>query len=200
MRSLAFLLLPAALLGGCVTPSKAPDGRVQTTDQVNRSSVSGVATAPLRDINVLRTQIPPVLLEALADPYAKPDPLKCVQIVALIAPLDEALGPDVDAERSPDTEKGLISKGYDLAQNEVVGMAVDTAQDIIPLRSWVRRLTGAQQHDRLVRSAIVAGGVRRAYLKGLGETKGCKPPAAPFHFTDPPPVIEQTTKPKYPVR
>ena len=43
----------------------------------------------------------------------------------------------------------------------------------------MRRLTGAEQHDRYVRATIAAGGVRRAYLKGIGQRLGCRPPAAP---------------------
>lgn len=42
---------------------------------------------------------------------------------------------------------------------------------MIPLRSWVRRLSSAQQYDKLVAEAIEAGGVRRGYLKGVGEAK-----------------------------
>ena len=47
----------------------------------------------------------------------------------------------------------------------------------IPFRGVVRKLSGAESHDRLVQSAIIAGNVRRAYLKGLGEARGCMPPA-----------------------
>ena len=45
----------------------------------------------------------------------------------------------------------------------------------------MRKLSGAERHDKLVQAAIIAGFTRRAYLKGLGETKGCNPPATPSH-------------------
>jgi hypothetical protein len=73
------------------------------------------------------------------------------------------------------------------------------ASDVIPFRGWVRKLTGAERHDKLVQSAITAGAVRRAYLKGLGEAKGCNPPATPSHQLAGAPVIEQGFKPRYPI-
>jgi hypothetical protein len=64
----------------------------------------------------------------------------------------------------------------------------------------VRKLTGAERHDHLVQDAITAGAVRRAYLKGLGEAKGCNPPATPSHQLAGSPVIDQSMKPKFPIR
>jgi hypothetical protein len=66
---------------------------------------------------------------------------------------------------------------------------------MIPLRGWVRKLTGAERHDRLVQSAITSGNVRRAYLKGLGEARGCNPPATPQHR---PPAPKQDNVPGLP--
>ncbi|HEX5775342.1 MAG TPA: hypothetical protein VFX95_01555, partial [Caulobacteraceae bacterium] len=74
------------------------------------------------------------------------------------------------------------------------------AQDVIPFRGWVRKLTGAERHDRLVGQAIHAGQVRRAYLKGLGEARGCNPPATPIHKAQTPEPPKQTPEPAYPVR
>ena len=63
----------------------------------------------------------------------------------------------------------------------------------------MRRLSGAEQHDKFVQAAITAGAVRRGYLKGLGESKGCLPPATPSHVLAGSPVVEPG-KPRYPVR
>ena len=60
-----------------------------------------------------------------------------------------------------------------------MGTVKSTAEALIPLRNWVRKLSGAEQASRQVTRAIAAGIVRRAYLKGLGQAKGCPPPAAP---------------------
>ncbi|MFA7261630.1 MAG: hypothetical protein WC068_01295 [Caulobacter sp.] len=179
MRRL-FLIPAVALLAACATnsPGKAPasaSGRIQTSDQINRGSVTGAASSPMRDLNMLRSKIPPVLLEALEDPYERPRPATCSELIALLRPLNEALGPDIDEPSSPD-DRALIAKGRDVAGDTALGMMASAAQDLIPMRGWVRRLSGAEQHDRLVRAAITAGGIRRGYLKGLGEAKGCNPP------------------------
>lgn len=157
-------------------PPPDPANRVKTSDELKRESVEGAATAPLRDLNMVRAKIPEVLLQALEDPYARPPrSFKCSALAALVRPLDEALGPDMD--RVPVGDENLMDRGKSTA----LGAAADLASDAIPFRGFVRKLTGAEAHDRLVQSAIVAGNVRRAYLKGLGESKGCLPPATPSH-------------------
>jgi hypothetical protein len=58
----------------------------------------------------------------------------------------------------------------------------DATTDFIPGRGWIRRLSGAEQHSRHVQSAIQAGRMRRAFLKGTGMQRNCAPPAAPGWF------------------
>ena len=69
------------------------------------------------------------------------------------------------------------------------------------MRGWVRKLSGAERHDRLVQTAITSGHVRRAYLKGLGESRGCNPPATPQHLgaVKIEPAFKDR-KPRYPTR
>lgn len=185
MRRIAFLPLVLASLSaaGCTTSRADGSPRIQTTSQANQENVQGAASAPLRDLNVLRTIIPGVLQEAMADPYARPPALPprasrqahCDQLAALIQPLDDALGADLDTPSRD--EDDLLQKGRTTA----LGAAASLASDTIPFRGWVRKLSGAERHDKLVIAAITAGGVRRAYLKGLGEARGCEPPATPSH-------------------
>jgi len=189
-------------------PPPPPDSanQMKTSDQLKRESVQGAASAPLRDLNVVRAKIPAVLLQALDDPYARPPrTFKCAALIAMIRPLDEALGPDID--RVPVGDENLMDRGKSTA----LGVAGDLASDAIPFRGFVRKLSGAEAHDRLVQSAIIAGNVRRAYLKGLGESKGCMPPATPSHEraamkqaagTAGPqrPPSKSALTPKYPVR
>lgn len=181
-------------------PPPDPANQMKTSDQLKRESVQGAATAPLRDLNVVRAKIPEVLIQALADPYARPPrSFKCAALIAMVRPLDEALGPDID--RILPGDENLMDRGKSTA----LGAAADFASDAIPFRGWVRKLSGAEAHDKLVQSAIIAGNVRRAYLKGLGESKGCMPPATPSHeragaaqVVAAPPRSGLT--PKYPVR
>lgn len=201
---LALAVLAAGSLGAAACTTAPPHGaqKIETTKQAERDSVVGAAEAPLRDANLLRTKIPPVLLDAVAEPYALPDlPRKagrvevCHLLEALVAPLDAALGPDLDV---PVEKQGLARRGRDTA----MGFMATAASDVVPFHSWVRKLSGAERHDQLVQNAITSGAVRRAYLKGLGEAHGCDPPATPSHLRDgaTPPTQEVKLKPLYPIR
>lgn len=193
---------PAAKAPAPKSEPAKPAEPVRTSDQIKRESVEGAVTAPLRDLNMVRTDVPEVLREALANPYAKPPARwRCPQLAALVKPLDEALGPDID--RLPPGDEDLMDRGRSTA----LGAAADLASGAIPFRGVVRRLSGAESHDKFVQSAIVAGNVRRAYLKGLGEARGCPAPAAPSperrlaaQAAPPPPAPKSGPTPKFPVR
>lgn len=187
-------ILAAAALGGCMTTSaKAPE-RVQTTGQAERENLKGAVGAPLRDLNVLRTKIPAALLEALADPYYRPPgKLSCDELFIMIEPLDAALGSDLDTPRPGEAMR-------DRGKGTALGFVAGATSGAIPFRSWVRKLTGAEQHDSYVTDAITAGAVRRGYLKGLGEARGCPPPATPSHALNTAPMLDQTLRPRYPTR
>lgn len=178
-------------------PAKPPAEQVKTSDDIKRDSVKGAATAPLRDLNVMRAEIPELLLQAMADPYARPPRnYKCPQLIGLIRPLDGVLGIDIDRVNIEDQD--MMDRGKSTA----LGTAADLASGaILPFRGVVRKLSGADKHDRMMRDAITAGAVRRAYLKGLGEAKGCNPPATPSHERAGMTMSEKgTLKPQYPVR
>jgi hypothetical protein len=196
MRYAVPLLLSAAALalGGCMTTRSDGSPKVQTTNEANRENLKGVAESPLRDMNVLRTKIPPILLQAIADPYERPTSKGCAQLIVLLQPLNDALGADLDAPQ-PDRDD-LMGRGKSTAMDLMSG----AASDVIPFRGWIRKLTGAERHDRLVQQAITAGAVRRSYLKGLGEAKGCNPPATPSHQLAGSPAPDQASKPRYPIR
>jgi hypothetical protein len=195
-RTLSLFLLATAALAtaGCTTTRADGSPRIQTSSEANRESVQGAVASPLRDVNVLRTKIPPILLEAQADPYRRPYPATCESLIAEIRPLSQALGADLDEDAVD--EDDLLDQGRTTALGAVAGLA----QDVIPFRGWVRQLSGAERHDKIVQGAIIAGGVRRAYLKGLGEARGCNPPATPNHGREKPQVIQQELRPRYPVR
>jgi hypothetical protein len=157
--------------------------------------VESAAAAPFHDMNLVRSKIPPVLLAAISDAYARPAPLTCRTLAASVDELTLALGPDLDAP-SPG-EHTLEQKGGALS----LSLMHTAAESLLPFSGFVRTLSGAEQHDRLVIQAIVAGSVRRAYLKGLGETHRCFPPAAPRHLVGAvAPVEEDYSRPRYPIR
>ncbi len=186
MRSLLLIAVVLPLLAACASGSEPPPQKIQTTSEANKDGLSGAAAAPLRDMNVLRTKIPPALLEAMADPYARPPGKKitCDTLIMLVAPLDLALGEDVD-RRPPEDNEDLMDRGKRMAASSAFGAMASAAQDLIPMRGWVRKLSGAEKHDSLVQHAMASGAIRRAYLKGLGEARGCEPPATPQHLAKP---------------
>jgi hypothetical protein len=190
------LLLPL-LLTACVSTATDKDGTILTPSEANRAGLGSAVAAPLRDVNLLRTKIPITLLEAVAEPYARPKDRGCAGLTSEIRALNEALGPDFDTPESRARTKA-ISK--ERAEKAALGMVADTAQDVIPFRGWVRKLTGAERHDSLVSQSITAGQVRRAYLKGLGEARGCNPPATPTHLAVTPEPPQQAPEPAYPIK
>ena len=126
-----------------------------------------VAMTPITDLNLSRDEIPPVLITAALDPYASDELKTCKQIGAAIAELDAALGPDMDVYED---DRDRIAWGK-IASNAV--------GSFIPFRGIIREITGAADHRRDFQSAIYAGSVRRGFLKGLGQQKGCDYPARP---------------------
>jgi hypothetical protein len=170
------------LLTGCASRDpEAIDGRARTSSDAGRTNLTSAMESPLRDVNLVRTKIPLVLLAATEKPYAKPRPQSCAVLAAMIRELDVALGEDLDAPVTEDSVS-LMDRGSTAA----IGYLAGAASDLIPFRGWVRKLTGAERHDKLVVAAIEAGAVRRAYLKGIGETRNCRPPAAPYRAILPP--------------
>jgi len=138
----------------------------------------GAATTPLSDLNLVHDKIPAVLLAAQKAPYAPPADPTCAGLKAEIGLLDAALGADLDAPHHA-TDRNLLEKGQAEVEQAAVGAVRSAAEALIPYRSWVRKLTGAERFSRQVTTAVGAGIVRRAYLKGLGQAQGCGAPAAP---------------------
>jgi len=180
-RALAALWL-VFLVGGCASAPKPsatpPPPPPPLKAPGSNHSFGGALAAPLHDVNLVRTKIPDSLLDAIDAPYARPRPMTCLEIAAEVAPLDDALGPDLDKPATADNPS-LLQRGGVLGRDTAADAMRSAVEGLIPYRAWVRKLTGAQQHDRLVTAAITAGAVRRAYLKGLGLSMHCPAPDAP---------------------
>lgn len=177
MRVLSLLIVACALpVAGCQAGKSVADG----AGSFGRG-FGAAATAPLDDLNLRRQQIPTVLLQAESNPYDLRNMTRCRPIAAEVRRLDEALGPDMDEPPSPDGRL-TSERAADAASSAALDAVRDTTTDFIPGRSWIRRLSGAEAHSRHVQSAIQAGRMRRAFLKGVGMQRNCAPPAAPGWF------------------
>lgn len=183
MRALPILTVaPTAALAAILALEGCAAGRsvAEGAGQVRRG-FGAAATAPLDDLNLRRQAIPTVLLQAEANPYDQRNLNRCSTIAAEVRRLDEALGPDMDEPPAPDGRL-RSEQAADAAADATLDAIRDTTTDFIPGRSWIRRLSGAEQHSRHVQSAVRAGLQRRAFLKGLGMQRNCAPPAAPAWF------------------
>jgi hypothetical protein len=156
------LLVMALALGGCASqpsPKPEPPARLKPLE-----------TSPLSDLNIGGGEIPDVLLRAVNDTYLKPQPLNCDTLGAEVLALDVVLGPDLDTLKAAEVPD-------EFAKTALVG----AIRGLVPYSGVLRMITGAKARQRRIAEAIAAGGVRRGYLKGLGETFGCEVPAAPVH-------------------
>ncbi len=121
---------------------------------------------PFRDSGWTRENPPEVLIRAAEAPYALPSDPECSAVLNEIAALDLVLGPDLDEADGSEDESDIDAAG--LLSGAIGGIIG------LPYRSIVRRLSGAAGRERVLREAIFAGMVRRAFLKGVALT-ACAP-------------------------
>lgn len=136
-----------------------------TTEQ----RATGIVTQPLKDLNISRDPVPPVLLEAEVNPYDLRALTNCTTIAAEVGRLDAVLGADVDT---------LDTSRYTTG-DALLDTGGNVLLSLIPFRGVIREMTGANAHERRWTRAIYAGVTRRSFLKGAGRERGCMPPAAP---------------------
>jgi hypothetical protein len=155
----------------CVACSNNPEKSAE-----NKNNIDQAIRVPLKDLNLLREKIPEVLLEADKNPYALAKlPITCMLIDQQIDALDQVLSPDVDKVKQDElTEKNHIERGAEKVGEESINAIKRTTESLIPYRSWVRKLTGAERESKLVARAIKSGNLRRAFLKGY-KASSCKP-------------------------
>ena len=172
-----------AAIAGCASgPTQSPPAPIISGDKPGaaENAVGQAVTTPLSDFNLVQAPIPAVLKEAHKAPYAQPLDTSCEQLAKQVQALDEVLGTDLDVPPTP-SNPGLVERGSKEVGNAAAGALKSAAEGIVPFRGWVRKLSGAERYSKEVAGAIAAGTVRRAYLKGLGEARGCVAPAAPQH-------------------
>lgn len=159
-------LMTIALIPLLLTPRVV---QAQTPAPVTRAAPSAedVATTPLSDLNLRKSKIPAILLQAQRAPYSLSGMSRCPSLQREVGQLNAVLGEDVDAAR----RKGKAVIPGKVAQDLVGGL--------IPFRGLVREISGANANNRELQQAIYAGFARRAFLKGVGLQKGCRYPARP---------------------
>jgi 3-oxoacyl-ACP reductase-like protein len=129
--------------------------------------VERVATTPLRDLNIVKDKVPPLLEQTMKAPYSRRGLESCASIAAQVRALDGVLGVDLD---TPAQNK---------KNSAAMAVAGSAAGGIIPGESILRHVTGASANAQHYAAAVFAGAVRRGFLKGIGASKSCRAPAAP---------------------
>jgi len=198
MKRLPVLAGLLVLLCGCAAPDKSSvagqpgetvasttadvSGKVGSMAKDSSASLVQKASQPLNDLNLLENRIPAVLTAAAQKgAYAAPADATCAAVRTELDELDAALGPDIDAPAVPGSDPNLVVQavGY-VGQKAVdsVSTTVNTVVDgVLPLRSWVRKLSGAERYSDEVAAAVSAGRIRRPFLKGWVRGAACAVPA-----------------------
>jgi hypothetical protein len=174
-HTLGILVIAAGLaLGSCSS------GRTADT----RRGVSGAAAIPLRDVGLIRPEIP-LLLRNLAYPYSTATLNEgCPAVTREIGQLDAVLGPE---SYQPGPNRNAWDRSGDFVEEQTIVAAESTAQDLIPFRSWVRRISGASRAERDALRAVANGQQRRTFLRGYGASIGC-----PNMIPPPPPAVHRS--------
>lgn len=131
-----------------------------------KETLRDAAAQPLRDLSIVKREIPEALQEASTDPYASPRG-DCGAMRQEIGQLDAVLGDDL----------GDVSASKGSLVTDAVKSAVS-----LPFSGIIRRLTGAHKRDQAYEEAVIAGVARRAFLKG----------ALDACMTTPPPLVPET--------
>ncbi len=176
-----FTSTSAKALLGATALAMLPATPVLAQAQDDEPDAMDVARTPLEDFNIDSDDLPPILIKAAEDPYDASSLSTCNALTTEIAALDTVLGDDFDI---PADEDGRRISGGRVAQS-VVG-------SFIPFRGIVREVSGANKRRREFNRAVTAGMVRRAYLKGLGQERGCRYPARPRIGSPIPPNIDRS--------
>lgn len=154
-----------SLVAACLVTSGLHAQSVsETAGQVGKSA-ENIVTKPLKDANVMKSEIPPELLAVMDNPYSLKGLSTCAQYSAEIARMTKVLGPDVDAVKA---------KSGDSASEMVLSEVEKVAGGLVPGSSIIRKVSGADAQEKKTKAAVYAGSLRRAYLKGTARAKGCK--------------------------
>jgi len=168
----------AAAIVLSVALASCSSGRTADT----RRGVTDAAYIPLRDVNLIRPEIP-LILRNLQYPYSTATLTDCNAVAREVGQLDAVLGPE---SYQPGPSRNIWDRSGDFLEEQTIEAAQDTASDLIPFRSWVRRISGASRAERDALRAFANGQQRRTFLRGYGASLGCPsmiPPPPPQAHT-----------------
>lgn len=166
MQSTFFVTLSATALAASLVIAAPAYAQAGSPENSTIKDTANKVTEPFDG-----KEAPAKLIAVQGDPYSLAGLRKCAAIQQEIVELDEVLGPDVN-----ETEEESRDKKRERTAGRVAG---SVAGSIIPFRSLIGEITGANAERRRYAEAVYAGTVRRGFLKGVGLERGCKAPARP---------------------
>ena len=146
------------------TPEK-PEAKVSDIDKIGNAAES-VVEKPLKDLNLMKDKIPPEIQAILDKPYSLKGLKTCSQYSTAIGKLTHVLGPDVDS--------GVAEKKGENPGEFALSVGQSVAGSLIPGTGIIRKISGADAAQKKAAAAVLAGQLRRAYLKGTARAKSCK--------------------------
>jgi hypothetical protein len=168
VKTVATFLLMLALGTGAASAQNEAETANSTEPsrmkEVGRSA-GRIASQPVRDVGVARTDIPPVLQAAVAAPYGLKGIKTCRDLSNAFHALTDVIGPDFQpGEVKKENRAGKLA--------EAGGKTI--VNSLIPFRGLVREVTGAAPAQRRLERAIAAGYARRGFLRGVHQTRKCR--------------------------
>jgi hypothetical protein len=148
------------------TPAMAQETKPKSDIDKVGDSAERMATKPLKDLNLMKEEIPSEIQKILDKPYDISKLKTCAQLKGAVRNLTEVLGPDIDSAQA--TKKGQDPGEF------MLGAAESVVGSLIPGMGLIRKISGAEAAERRAKAAVLAGSLRRAYIKGYARAKGCK--------------------------
>lgn len=149
--------------------SGATVATAQTAIDPTNVRVADIALQPLTEFNLRHAKIAPILATAQREPYALAQLDSCDKIADEVTTLDAALGADIDTAEGKPAATRVANGAGRIARSMIMSF--------VPFHAVVREVSGASARQHAFERALYAGSARRAFLKGVGEERGCAYPA-----------------------
>jgi hypothetical protein len=147
--------------------AKAPEAK-DVNSVTDDQSFGEAVLSPLGDVNLRKRKIP-ALLSEMKSPYEPVRNKSCNGLHQQIAELNSVLGPDMDIRLYESKDHKDKRKRRETS----IGLVGGAAGSFIPFRGIVRAATGATKYEKELRAQYRKGVARRAYLRGIFDTRGC---------------------------
>lgn len=159
--------LMALVLGfGLTSTALAQEANQKSDLDKVGDSAERMATKPLKDLNLMKDEIPPEIQAIIDAPYDIRKFKTCSQLKGAVRRLTDVLGPDIDSAEA--TKKGQNPGEF------MLGAAESVVGGLIPGMGLIRKISGAEAAEKRAKAAVLAGNLRRAYIKGNMRARGCK--------------------------